>query len=254
MSDGPYAGLGMAGRAAAWQRWRMAAFDTPAQPDQQVADESDLAQEPAEPPPDPEVVREAARQAGFDEGLRQGTEQGHAEGHAAGLAAGLEEGRAAGHAEGYAAGLAEGQALAHEHAERLKTLSDTLSRSLRALEEDIGQGLLSLSLDIARQIVGDTLAKHPESIVAAVRQVMQADPSAAAPLRLWVHPDDLALINGYLADEIIDSDWHILTDATLSRGGCRAETAFGAIDATLETRWRRVAASLGRKSEWEDGK
>jgi len=234
---------------AAWQHWQLAAFDPPAQADSSPADDHDLP--PAEPEPDPAVVRETARQQGFDEGRRLGHEQGHAEGHAVGRDEGRQEGLASGHAEGYAAGLAAGQALARDHAERLKRLADELSQSLRDLEEDIGQGLLSLALDVARHVVGDTLAQHPEAIIASVRQVMQADPTAVAPLRLWLHPDDLTLVNGYLADDILDSDWHILTDATLSRGGCRAETAFGTIDATLETRWRRVAASLGRQSEWE---
>jgi len=249
MSDGRCAEPDATASAAIWQRWRPAAFDIPAQPDSPPENDPDPA--PAEPEPDPAAVREAARQQGFDEGRQQGSQQGYAEGHAAGLADGQAEGRTGGHAEGYAAGLAEGQALARDHAERLKRLADELSQSLRDLEENIGQGLVSLALDIARHVVGDTLAQHPEAIIASVRQVMQADPAAAAPLRLWLHPDDLALVNGYLADEILDSDWHILTDATLSRGGCRAETAFGAIDATLETRWRRIAASLGRKDEWD---
>jgi len=240
--------------AHTWQRWRLSALDHPEQSDLGSAHDQELIDtvpEP-EPEPDPEAVREAARQQGFDEGLRQGREQGHIEGHTHGYASGLEEGRAKGQDEGYAAGLAEGQALAHAHAEQLKHLADELARSLRDLEEDIGQGLVSLALDIARHVVGDTLTHRPDTLITAVRQVTQTDPAASPPLRLWVHPDDLALVNGYLADDIIDSDWHILTDATLSRGGCRAETAFGAIDATLQTRWRRVAASLGRKDEWED--
>jgi len=232
-----------------WLRWQPAAFDLAAPSDAEPQDEPPPA--PVEPEPDPAVVREAARQAGFDEGYQQGKEQGHTEGHAQGLATGLQEGRANGHAEGYSAGLAEGQTLAREHAEQLQRLGQSLACSLRNLEQDIGQGLISLALEIARHVVGDTLAQHPETIVANVRQVMQADPDAQAPLRVWVHPDDLALVNTYLADDIAHSDWCLLSDARLSRGSCRAETAFGAIDATLETRWRRVAASLGRQSTWQ---
>jgi len=249
MSKGQAAEPNAAVNAALWQPWRMTAFDLPAMPDPIPEDEA--ATICAEPAPDPEAVREAARLAGWSEGQQQGYEQGHSEGYAAGLTQGTEVGRAEGHSEGYAAGLVEGQALAREHAEHLKALADELARSLRDLEEDVGQGLITLALDIARHVVGDTLAQHPEALIHSVRQVMQADPAAAAPLRLWVHPDDLALVNGYLADELNDSDWHVLSDATLSRGGCRAETAFGAIDATLETRWRRVSASLGRASDWE---
>jgi len=43
----------------------------------------------------------------------------------------------------------------------------------------------------------------------------------------------------------------LFADDTLLPGGCRAETPFGAIDATVQTRWQRVAASLARESAWE---
>ena len=251
MSDGPFARQSPGARAAAWRRWQMDTFDLPTPLDASLDEADAPTEKPAEPPPDFDAIRAQARQEGFEQGRQQGFEQGHAEGHAQGVAAGHDEGRQTGHSEGYAAGLAEGQALARAHAEQLKNMADELSRSLLTIEEDIGQGLIALALDIARKVVGDTLAQHPEAIVTSAREVMHADPAAEPPLRLWVHPDDLALINGYLADEIIDSNWRIATDASLTRGGCRAETAYGAIDATLETRWRRVAAALGRVDEWK---
>jgi hypothetical protein len=36
----------------------------------------------------------------------------------------------------------------------------------------------------------------------------------------------------------------------MDRGGCRVETASNQIDATTSTRWQRIAASLGKDSDW----
>jgi len=221
---------------ATWQRWRMTALDAP------VA---------AAETPDPEAAHEAARQAGFEAGWQAGFEEGRAAGHAEGLTAGRDAGHGEGHAEGHAAGLAagqiEGQAIAREQAERLTALVTDLAQSLRALEADVGQSLLALAVDIAKKIVGDTLAECPGAVLHGVRETL-ALAGDAAPVSLWLHPDDLALINTYLNDELRDElkrgDARILPDATLARGDCRAETALGEIDATLATRWQRASAAL----------
>jgi len=249
MSRGdPYAGLATRPPAASWRRWQMAAFDRP-QPEPVAAAE---APEPEpDPGPDPAVVLEEARQQAWAEGLATGRQQGYADGRQDGYQHGFETGRAEGREAGHAEGLAEGRGRAAEEARRLGELAGACSASILALEESVGQGLLTLALDVARQVVRTALADQPDAVLAAVREVLHTDLSGDGPLRLWVHPDDLQLVERHLQDELGRSNWRILADDTLLRGGCRAETAFGTIDATLQTRWRRVAASLGRASEWE---
>jgi flagellar assembly protein FliH len=38
----------------------------------------------------------------------------------------------------------------------------------------------------------------------------------------------------------------------MERGGCRFLTGSSEIDATLENRWRRIVAALGRDDAWLD--
>ncbi|KAG1385194.1 hypothetical protein G6F59_017554 [Rhizopus arrhizus] len=116
----------------------------------------------------------------------------------------------------------------------------------------MGQSLVTLALDIAQQVVRTTLAEQPETVAAAVRDVLHINPSAGGQMRLWANPDDIELIRLHLADELKEGHWRVLADESIARGGCRAETPFGDIDATLQTRWRRVAASLGRNVSWEE--
>lgn len=250
MSDGPYAGLGVQGRGAVWRRWRMASFDEPQE--QELAEPEAPAPAP-EPQPDPAEIREQARAQGHALGVAEGRKQGRKEGLEAGRKDGEAQGREQGRKEGYEAGLAEGREQARQEALRLNEMAGHCAASIAALEEEVGQGLITLALDIARQVVRTTLSQQPgEAIAAAVRDVLQVDAPDGARLRLWVHPDDQELVKLHLADELAEGRWRLLTDAALARGGCRAETAYGTIDATLQTRWRRVAASLGRSDDWEE--
>ncbi|AOB31055.1 flagellar assembly protein FliH [Bordetella sp. H567] len=225
--------------SAPWQRWRLASFE---EQDSAVS----VPEARPDPGPDPRLVREEARRAGHAQGLAEGRAEGYdlgvAEGRARGYEQGLEEGRQAGHAKG----LDEGRKQGAEEAEQLRAIAEATASSLAQLEEKTGQALLTLALDIARQVVRTTVATQPEALLTAVREVLHMNPTASAPLRLWLHPLDLELVRLHLAEELKTGPWRVLADESITRGGCRAETSLGEIDATLETRWRRVAASLGR--------
>jgi flagellar assembly protein FliH len=41
-------------------------------------------------------------------------------------------------------------------------------------------------------------------------------------------------------------------DILVERGGCRLDTATTEVDATLETRWRRIIGALGSDDPWID--
>lgn len=245
MSDADSLAAAPISRSAAWRRWQMLSFDEPA------AVEAEPEPQP-DPGPDPEVVMAQLRA----QAMAEGREAGHAEGHAAGLEAGrqagFEAGLAAGREQGYAEGLAQAREQAAAEAQQLHALMQSCAASLGALEEKMGQGLLTLALDIAQQVVRTTLAAQPEAVAAAVREVLHINPSAGGQMRLWANPQDIELIRLHLADELKEGHWRVLADESITRGGCRAETPFGDIDATLQTRWRRVAASLGRNVAWED--
>lgn len=232
-------------RSAAWRRWQMLSFDEP--PPVEVAPEPE-----PDPGPDPEVVMAQLRAQAIAEGRAEGFAQGHAAGLDAGHAEGHEAGLAAGREAGHAEGLAQAREQGAEEARQLHALVEACATSIGSLEEKMGQSLLTLALDIAQQVVRTTLAEQPETVASAVREVLHINPTAGGQMRLWANPADIELIRLHLADELKEGHWRVLADESIARGGCRAETPFGDIDATLQTRWRRVAASLGRNVNWEE--
>ncbi|AYD64319.1 flagellar assembly protein FliH [Achromobacter sp. B7] len=245
MSEADNGATTLISRSAAWRRWQMLSFDEPATVEAEPEPEPD-------PGPDPAVVMAQLRAQAMAEGREEGYAQGHAAGVEAGQQAGHEAGYAAGREAGYADGLAQARQQGAEEAQRLNALVQACAASVGALEEKMGQSLLTLALDIAQQVVRTTLSEQPDTVIAAVRDVLHINPSAGGQMRLWANPEDIELIRLHLADELKEGHWRVLADESIARGGCRAETPFGDIDATLQTRWRRVAASLGRNVSWED--
>lgn len=214
-------------KITAWQRWEMSAV----QPPQPLASEQPITIEP--------TLIELAPKLLIDEAellrLRQEAQQ-------AGTAEGHQQGYTTGWQEGYAAG----QEMAKTEAKRLHELTLAMPTALRTTERELADLLLTLALDIARQVVRQELTVSPQPILALVRELMQSEPSLNGAPRLLVHPDDMSLINQYLADDLQTAGWQLRSDPAITRGGCQVQANSGELDATLETRWQRVATALGR--------
>ena len=211
-----------------WERWEMASIAEKLNPAPGKA-KADPVLEPFEPAllideADLARLRLAAQQMGEVEGRQQGFTQGHGEGYAAGLT------------------------LAQEQAQALRTLMLTLPVALRAAEREVADNLLTLALNIARQVVRQALPVEPQPILALVRELLHAEPALNGTPRLLLHADDAALVRQHLADDLQAVGWRIRTDPSITRGGCHVQAVSGALDATLETRWERVAAALGRSA------
>nr|WP_251010536.1 flagellar assembly protein FliH [Variovorax paradoxus] len=214
---------------SAWQRWEMGTLEEDAAPPQrdieaanaQRIDPAALAREA-----ELERLRLEARAAGLAEGRREGWAQGHAEGRTNGLAAGL--------------------AAASAHAEQLRALAATLPDALRRAENELADAILTLALDVARQVVHRTLRAEPEWVLPLVQDLLHAEPALQGEPRLLLHPDDVALVKNSLGNELQIAGWQVRADDTLARGGCRVQSASGEMDASLETRWKSVTAALHR--------
>lgn len=213
----------------AWQRWEMTSFAQALQPDPDETTASEPALEPFEQVlliDEAELarLRLEARKTGEAEGYEQGCARGQTEGHAAGLAA------------------------VQAQAEQLRALAQALPAALRMAEASVADDLLALAMDIAKQVLGQALTADPQAILPLVHELLQAEPALTGSPQLLLHPDDAALVKEHLADDLKSAGWRIRADAHITRGGCRVLATSGERDASLETRWERVTATLARNA------
>jgi len=219
---------------SAYQRWEMMSLGEERPSLSRKAMPQNAANEAAHAASLAAALAEQTRQ------VQQAREQAHAEGYAAGL----EEGRAA--------GLKEGRALAEQEREILRSIADMFGTEVAQANELIASDMLDLSLDLAKAMLKTALKVRPELIVPLVREAIHYLPTLQQPALLYLHPEDAAIVAKTMGDEISTASWRIVEDPHMERGGCRVETASNQIDATTQTRWQRLAAALGKDTDWLD--
>jgi flagellar assembly protein FliH len=152
--------------------------------------------------------------------------------------------------EGHATGYQEGKQHAEGETQRLQALLSNLERELQQFDQQVAQDLLTLSLDVAKQMLGHALKVRPELILAVVQEAIQCLPHSPQHAHLILHPDDAALVRSRLGDQLSHSGWKIREDMRIGQGGCRVETGGSQVDATLPTRWQRISAAIGQEGSW----
>lgn len=157
-----------------------------------------------------------------------------------------DDGYAQGHDAGYAAGIQQ----ARTEAAQIQTLLQNLQDALNQMDEQLAQSLLDLSLEIARKMTGEILRVKPEIILKIVSDAISDLPHFNQNAHLILHPDDAELVRKQIGEQLSHAGWKIFTDAQISHGGCRVETAHSQVDAATEARWKRVVESIGQDKSW----
>lgn len=207
----------------AWERWELASFDSGVKP------AAGIATVPEAPVVSPEEVQRIREQARRD-------------GHQAGYAAGL--------AEGLAAGQAQAEAMGHQEALLLAQTLEKLEQRITELNQVVADDLLALSIEIARQVVRQTVAAKPDVLLGVIREALEHLPLLHAAIHL--NPEDASLARLRAGDQLAHAGHRIHEDSKLKRGDVIIETGGSHLDASLAARWRRVVEALGQHTPWID--
>ena len=204
--------------------------------------------EPVMPPTLEEIesIRAEAEAEGFAQGQAAGMAKGLEEGRLQGLEQGHEEGYRQGEAQGMEAGLTE----AKQTIAQFEALMQQLSMPLSLLDTEIEQALVQLSMTLAKAVIGHELKTHPEHILAALRQGVDALPLKEEGAHLRLHPDDLAIVERlYESAQLTRNRWELEADPTLSRGECIVSNSRSRVDMGLEHRIKAVFDKLVASEE-----
>ena len=116
------------------------------------------------------------------------------------------------------------------------------------LDQAVADELTSLALAIAQQVLRQTIAIQPESIIGVIHQALAEMPLQHAAIHL--HPDDASLARSYAGDQLTHAGHRIHENPKLAHGDVVIESGGSHLDATMATRWRRVVETLGKDTPW----
>lgn len=170
---------------------------------------------------------------------RQSLEEGFAQGHAAGC----DETRAA---------LEEPTRQATADAvRRFDAALATMQLQLAQAQVDMGQAVLEMAVELARQVVRRELSIDPKAIEPVVKEALEALVSDTLPVTVRLNPEDFAALESSWAHQPNPQVPRFVPDVSITPGGCRVEAPGTGVDATLQKRWQRAIANLGLSSTWE---
>ncbi|GAB4063353.1 flagellar assembly protein FliH [Uliginosibacterium sediminicola] len=146
--------------------------------------------------------------------------------------------------EGYAAGYDEGSARGRLEAAELHQLLQSFDAALSNFDQEVAEELQALALEIARQVVRDSLKLQPESVLAVIREALSQLPQSGATIH--VNTQDAALVRQYLGEQFESAGHRLIESDKVTPGGCLVDSEGGQIDAQIATRWRRVVENITR--------
>lgn len=188
-----------------------------------------------------EDIRAQAEEEGFNEGKTQGYAEGLEQGRLEGLEQGHTEGLAQGHEQGLEAGLAEAKALVS----RFEGLLSQFEKPLQLLDGDIEHSLMTLTMALAKSVIGHELKTHPEQILSALRLGVESLPIKEQSVSIRMHPDDVALVEQlYSSTQLNRNQWQLEADPSLNSGDCIISSQRSLVDLTLSSRIDAVFESL----------
>lgn len=150
-------------------------------------------------------------------------------------------------AKGYAQGERAGtEAGARRSEAMLRRLGETLNELAGLREQILRQSerqLVQLALALARRIVKREMAVDDEFLMALARVALdRLGESSAATIHL--HPDDYARTPARQLEQWSSSHIKVTADPAVPRGGCRVESPFGFVDASIDAQFQELARAL----------
>lgn len=161
-----------------------------------------------------------------------------------------QEGIKAGHAEGLAAGRQEGEVEMAEKAAQFSQIISTLDKPFEELDAEVESNLSRLAMIVAKQLVRRELKIDPGQVIALVREAISVLPLSVRNVRVFLHPEDAALVREALSLGEGEQSWKLQEEPTMTRGGCKVITDTSQIDASVESRMAAlINKALGGERE-----
>jgi flagellar assembly protein FliH len=149
-----------------------------------------------------------------------------------------------GHSKGYQEGRDEAAHEIKENVQYLQQLMAALAQPFRELDKEVENELMQLAMGMTRQLVRREIKLDPGQVIAVVREAIGSLPVAENSIKLYLNPEDAALVRDHILSQEEDSHWKVYDDPVITRGGCRVVTEHSQVDASVETRLAAIFARV----------
>ena len=138
--------------------------------------------------------------------------------------------------QGYNEGLEKGTAELEDRIGLLNSYLNALSRPFNEQNHQLAEYLAQLSGKIAKSIVRRELRTEPESIMALIRDSVNALSSGVRKVNIHLNPENAKLIRTLINTDSEEQSWNIIDDPMISRSNCKVSCDDSIVDADIETR------------------
>ena len=153
-------------------------------------------------------------------------------------------------ADAQKAGYEEGLRLGREEAERelkanvaaLASIADALCQPVASIDDAVQREITELAFTIGETLYREEMQRDPTKVVNVVREAVAALPEGTANIKISLNPEDAAVVDEYAQTSA--SQWQVLPDPAMGRGGCKVQADTSEVDATLDERLAAVRAAL----------
>ncbi len=152
--------------------------------------------------------------------------------------------------EGFAVGMAKAKEYCAKEQQQFIAVASAFEQALEKADQHMEEAVLDLALDVAKLMLKTKINADPEVILPVVRDAIHYLPNVEKPAFIVVHPEDARILRDQLGEELAEQSWQIQEDGNIERGGCLVETGENQINASNETRWKRISDALSKSNDW----
>ena len=146
---------------------------------------------------------------------------------------------AKGYEQGERSGMEAGGRRAAAMLRRMTSTLEELGALRQQMIQQTERQMVQLALTIAKRILRREVTLDPDLTIAMARVALdRLGESSGATIRL--HPEDYAIAVAGAKDEWESEQVTVISDDKVSRGGCRIESAFGFIEASVEAQFEEI--------------
>jgi flagellar assembly protein FliH len=132
-----------------------------------------------------------------------------------------------------------GEMMLHRLTQTLEELTQVRAQMIHQTERQMVQ----LAMAIARRVIHREVTLDADLLIAMARVAMERL-GETAQVKVRLHPEDYEAAGAARVAQLAGSNVMILSDAHLSRGGCRIESDMGILDAGVNAQLQEIARAL----------